>query len=71
MRQYFKIPYLQVPLDMTQQRNVTDASYYEQEQGTGEYQDCERSGDGETRGDQVVTCKVFPDVPPRALVQLG
>ena len=56
---------------MAQERDVTYARDDEEEQGAGEDDDGERSGDREARRNEIVAGKVLADVPPRALVELG
>ncbi len=59
---------LQVTLNVTEQRDVANASDDQQKRGTGENKDSERRGDCKTCRDEIVAGEVLSNVPPRTLV---
>lgn len=60
--------YLQVPLDITEEWDITYRRDYEQEHRASEDEDGEEGRDRESGCNQVVPCEIFLEIIPRRLL---
>lgn len=58
-------------MDVTEKRDVTYASDYEEQERTTKDQDSEQSGDGEGGSDERIVREILPHIVPVAIVLLG